>query len=146
MLRVGTIDHGLGEELWCCKCEDVTQKYNATLHNAHSDIPDYLWYGRRPKVWEYRTFGCRVEAKLNIHLTKLAERTETGYFIGKICHQILETRGAKTNTILYNSKILRAQNQASIRRTVTRFGTRTRETSSKSSAYNINQHCSTPIL
>ena len=24
MLRLGTIDHGLGDFFWCCKCEDVT--------------------------------------------------------------------------------------------------------------------------
>ena len=27
MIRVGNIDHGLGDELWCCKAEDAAQKY-----------------------------------------------------------------------------------------------------------------------
>ena len=61
------MDHGLGDELWCCKYEDVTQKYNTVVHSVHSDIPDYLW--KKTKVWEFRTFGCRVEVKLNMHLT-----------------------------------------------------------------------------
>ena len=82
MLQLGTIDHGLGEQLWCCKCEDVTQKYNATIHSAHNDIPDLLWYGRRPSAWEFRTFGCKIEARINTHFKKLDERTEPGYYLG----------------------------------------------------------------
>ena len=82
MLRLGTIDHGLGEQLWCCKCDDVTQKYNATLHSAHNEVHDYLWYGRRPSAWEFRTFGCKIEARINTHLKKLDERTEPGYYLG----------------------------------------------------------------
>ena len=61
MLRIGTVDHGLGDALWCCKCEDVTQKYNAIVHSAHGET---LWYGRKPSVWEFRVFGCKIEAKI----------------------------------------------------------------------------------
>ena len=82
MLRVGQIDHGLGDILWCCKCEDTTQKYNATLHNAIDDLPDFEWYGRRPKASEFRIFGCKLEAKIGAHVGNLDERTEPGYYLG----------------------------------------------------------------
>ena len=38
MIRVGTVDHGLGDHLWCCKAEDTEQKYNTTVHSAHNDV------------------------------------------------------------------------------------------------------------
>ena len=50
MLRMGQTDHGLGDKLWCCKCEDTTQKYNAIVHSAHGEVPDFLYYGRRPNA------------------------------------------------------------------------------------------------
>ena len=83
MLRIGTVDHGLGDILWCCKCEDVTQKYNAIIHSARGECPDTLWYGRKPCVWEFRVFGCKIEAKIGTsHLAQLEDRTESGYYIG----------------------------------------------------------------
>ena len=60
----------------------MTQKYNTTVHSAHNEVPDFLWYGRRPSAWEFRTFGCKIEARINTHLKKLDERTEPGYYLG----------------------------------------------------------------
>ena len=82
MIRVGTIDHGLGDHLWCCKCEDTTDKYNATVHSAHGEIPDFLWYGARPNIYDFRVFGCKLEARLNTQLQQLDPRTEEGYYLG----------------------------------------------------------------
>jgi hypothetical protein len=82
MLRIGTVDHDLGDKIWCCKCEDVTQKYNATIHTAHNECPDTLWYERKPCAWEFRVFGCKVEAKIGTHLAQLDPRSENGYFLG----------------------------------------------------------------
>ena len=79
---MGQTDHGLGDILWCCKCEDTTQKYNAIVHSAHGEVPDFLWYGRRPNAWEFRVFGCKIEAKIGIDLKILQERTEPGYYMG----------------------------------------------------------------
>ena len=42
MIRVGTIDHGLGDHLWYCKAEDVAQKCNAIIHSARKDVADFL--------------------------------------------------------------------------------------------------------
>ena len=95
MLRLGTIDHGLGEQLWCCKCEDLTQKYDATVHSAHNEVPDFLWYGRRPSAWEFRTFRCKIKARINTCLKNLDESGDN----------ILNSREAKADTILYNSNI-----------------------------------------
>ena len=64
MVRVGTIYHGLGDHLWCCKAEDAAQKYNAIIHSAHKDVPDFLWYGRRPSIYEFRICGCKLEARI----------------------------------------------------------------------------------
>ena len=82
MLRLGQMYHGLGDFLWCCKCEDTTQKYNAIIHSSHGDIPDYMWYGRRPNAWGFRIVGCKFEAKIGTHLTTLQPRTEDGYYLG----------------------------------------------------------------
>ena len=82
MIRVGTIDHGLGDHLWCLKCEGSTYKYNATVHSAHGDVPDFLWYGVRPAISDFRIFGCKVEARLNSQLAQLDDRTQPGYFVG----------------------------------------------------------------
>ena len=82
MLRMGQTDHGLGDILWCCKCEDTTQKYNAIVHSAHGEVPDFLWYGCCPNAWEFRVFGCKIEAKIGIDLKTLQERTEPGYYMG----------------------------------------------------------------
>ena len=82
MLRLGTIDHGLGDALWCCKCEDTTQKYNAIVHSAHGDLPDFRWHGQRPQAKNFRIFGCRLEAVIGQYVHTLEPRTETGYYLG----------------------------------------------------------------
>ena len=82
MIHVGTIDHGLSEQLWCCKCEDSTDKYNTILHSAHGDIPDFMWYGVCPNISDFRIFGCKVEAIIGNYLSQLDARTEDGYYIG----------------------------------------------------------------
>ena len=33
-------------------------------------------------AWEFRTFGCRIETRINTYLTKEEDRTETGYYVG----------------------------------------------------------------
>ena len=43
MLRLGTIDHGLGDILWCYKCEDSTPKYNAIIHSATKTLHGRMW-------------------------------------------------------------------------------------------------------
>ena len=82
MIRVGTVDHGLGKPLWYCKVEDTMQKYNATLHSTIKDVLDFSWYGKRPSIHDFRIFGCKVEARINFHLHKLDPRTDDEYFIG----------------------------------------------------------------
>ena len=82
ILRLGTTDHCLGDQLWCYECEDVTQKYNKTLHSAYNEVPDFLWYRRCPSAWGFRTFGCKIEVRINMHLTNIDERTEPGYYLG----------------------------------------------------------------
>ena len=103
MIRVGTIDHGLGPHLWCLKCEDTTTKYNATLHSAINDIPDFLWYGTRPSIADFRFFGCKLEARLNNHLAQLDARCEDGYYVGTTATKsvIRYWRPEKPNTINY---------------------------------------------
>ena len=103
MIRVGTIDHGLGPHLWCLKCEDTTTKYNATLHSAINDIPDFLWYGTRPSIADFRIFGCKLEARLNNHLAQLDARCEDGYYVGTTATKsvIRYWRPEKPNTINY---------------------------------------------
>ena len=76
MIRVGTIDHGLGDHLWCCKAEDAAQKYNTIIHSAHKDVPDFLWYGRHPGIHEFRVFRCKLEVRINTYLHQLDDRTE----------------------------------------------------------------------
>ena len=44
MIHVGTIYRGLGEQIWCYKCEDSTEKYNTIVHPANGDTPDFMWY------------------------------------------------------------------------------------------------------
>ena len=82
MLRIGTVDHDLGDNIQCCKCEDVTQKYSATVHSAHGEYPDTLWYDRQPCTGEFRVFGCKVKAKIGTHLAQLDLRSEDGFFMG----------------------------------------------------------------
>ena len=82
MIRVGQFDHGLGPQFWCCKMEDTTQKYNAIVHATTKSSPDFLWYGRRPAIWEFRTFGCKVEAKIGKYVKKGDPKTEHGYYLG----------------------------------------------------------------
>ena len=78
MLRLGTINHGLGDILWCCKFENLTQKYNAIIHSAHGDVPNFRWHGRRPQASEFRIFRCRLEARIGSYLQILQPRIETG--------------------------------------------------------------------
>ena len=82
MMRVATIDHGLGHTFWCCECEDSTEEFNATVHAAHGEVPDYLWYGVCPKISNFRIFRCKVEALIKSHLANLDPRYESGYYIG----------------------------------------------------------------
>ena len=82
MLRLGRIDHGLGDELWCCKCEDTTQKYNVIVHSGHSDLPDFRWYGQRPQVKSVSIFGYQLEALVGKYIHTLEPRTEEGYYLG----------------------------------------------------------------
>ena len=82
MIRVGTINHGLGEHLWCLKCEDTTSKYNATIYSAINDISDFQWYGTRPSIVDFRIFGCKLEARINSSLQQLDARCEDRYYMG----------------------------------------------------------------
>ena len=82
MIHIRIIYHGLGEQLWCCKCEDSTDKYNTILHSAHGDIPDFMWYVVCPNISDFRIFGCKVEAIIGNYLSQLDARTEDGYYIG----------------------------------------------------------------
>ena len=77
MLRIDTVDHGLGDDLWCCKYKDVTQKYKDIIHSAHGDSANALWYGRKPCAREVKVFGCKVEDKIGTtHQVQLNKRME----------------------------------------------------------------------
>lgn len=98
MLRSRTINCGIGEQqLWCCKCDDVTQTYNATIRSAHNDVPNSLWYGSRRGTWEFRTFGYKTDAIINTQLKYLGKRTEPGLYIG-----ITSTNAVIRHWIPYN--------------------------------------------
>ena len=84
MLCIIIVDNGLGDMLWCCKCEDVMHKYIVIIHSAHDKYLDILWYRHKPCTWEFRVFGCKVETKIGMRLTQLDERRYNGYHIGTI--------------------------------------------------------------
>ena len=52
------------------------------IHSATQESPDYLWYGVRRSIHDFRVWGCHIEAMKGTHLTNSADRTETGYFLG----------------------------------------------------------------
>ena len=57
MIRVGTVDHGLGEQLWCCKAEDKAHKNHTIIHSAHKETFNFLWYESCPALLDFNIFG-----------------------------------------------------------------------------------------
>ena len=63
--------------------EDSNKVYRALYHNAAGDSPGYLWYHTRPRISEFRTWGCYLEAKIPADkIQKLDSRIEKGYYMG----------------------------------------------------------------
>ena len=54
----------------------------ATIHDATNESPDFLWYGIRRSIHDFRVWGCHIEAMKGNTLTNLEDRTESGYFLG----------------------------------------------------------------
>ena len=71
-------DANLPSNLWCYSYEHATDIYGAMIHSATQESPDYLWYGVRRSIHDFRVWGCHIEAMKGTHLTNSADRTETG--------------------------------------------------------------------
>ena len=75
-------DANLPPSLWCFSYEHATDIYGAMLHSAIKESPDYLWYGVRRSIHDFRVWGCHIEAMKGTKLTNSEDRTESGYFLG----------------------------------------------------------------
>ena len=72
-------DANLPATLWCYSYEHVTDVYGAMIHSATQESPDYQWYGTRRSIYDFRVWGCHIEAVHGTHLTNLIDGTESGY-------------------------------------------------------------------
>ena len=50
------------------------------IYPATQEYPDYQWYGIRRSTYDFRVWGCYIEAVHGTHLTNLIDGTESGYF------------------------------------------------------------------
>ena len=71
-------DANLPATLWCYSYEHATYVYGTMIHSVTQEFTDYQWYGSRISIYEFRVWGCHIEAVNITHLTNLADRTETG--------------------------------------------------------------------
>ena len=75
-------DANLPSKLWCYSYEHATEIYGAMVHSAINEAPDYLWYGTRRSIHDFRVCGCHIKALKRTTLSNSKDRTESGYFLG----------------------------------------------------------------
>ena len=81
MMRSGFIDSGLPKILWCYNAEYQVNLYNALLHSATNEQPDYEWFGIRRSIHDIRVWGCEIRP-ISQSPSKLQSSTQHGYFMG----------------------------------------------------------------
>ena len=74
-------DANLPSNLWYFSYEHATDIYEAMIHLATQESPDFLWYGIRRSIHDFRVWGCIIETMIGICLSISADMTETGYFL-----------------------------------------------------------------
>ena len=75
-------DANLPKKLWCYSYEHSADIYGTMIHSVTHDSPDFKWYGVRRSVHDFRVWGCHIKAMMGTHLANMADRTETGYYLG----------------------------------------------------------------
>ena len=63
--------------------------YRAVIHSSTKESSDYLWYGIRRSIRDFKVWGYHIEALHMDYIGKSRDRTEIGYFI--------ETAGSNVN-------------------------------------------------
>ena len=73
------------ENKWCYASEHAATIYNATVHSAHDEQPEFLWSGTRISILDIRCFGCEIypiRTKSSHGRKKLDPKNVSGYFMG----------------------------------------------------------------
>ena len=81
MTRAALYDSGLNHNLWCFAAESMVDTYNARIHSATREQPDFDFYGIRRSIHELRIWGCAIEKK-ETTAKQSEQRSISGYFLG----------------------------------------------------------------
>ena len=73
-------DVNLPSTLWYYSYEHAIYVYGAMIYSTTHESPYYQWYGIRRSTYDFRVWGCHIEAVHGTHLTNLIDGTESGYF------------------------------------------------------------------
>ena len=82
MTRAALIDSGLNRNLWCFALESMADTYNARIHTATGEQPDYEYHGIRRNIHHLRVWGCAIEKKEGQKPKQSEDRSISGYFLG----------------------------------------------------------------
>lgn len=99
MFNAAIIDSGQNKNKWCFACECSCEIYNSIYHTEIKDQPNYLWFGQRTSIHDFRVWGCEIWVKNNYAKTS-SDRTVKGYFMGYTpTRSILRWWNPKSNKI-----------------------------------------------
>ena len=81
MTRTALYDSDLQKSLWCFALESMVNTYNARVHSATSEQPDFDFYGIRRSIHDLCIWGCSIEKK-NPTTQQTTSQSISGYFMG----------------------------------------------------------------
>ena len=76
------MDSGLNKNLWCFALENQADTYNARIHSATQEQPDFEFHGIRRNIHHLRIWGCAIEKKEGTKPKQTASRSISGYYLG----------------------------------------------------------------
>lgn len=83
--RALLIESGMPNQYWADALVEAAKLYNIAPRKKETKSPYELFYGVKPNVSSFRTFGCKVYSKIpkTERKGKLGERSETGRLLGE---------------------------------------------------------------
>ena len=105
MFNAALIDSGHAKNKWCLACEATAEVYNNCYHQATKKQPNFLWFGTRSSIHDFRLWGCEVYVQSHI-TTASSDRVTRGYFMGYTNSRvIIRWWDLKTNTIKHSTGV-----------------------------------------
>jgi hypothetical protein len=118
IMRSLMLNYKLHETLWGHAMIYACMIYNVMLNKRHGKTRHEVFFGTKPDLSKFRTFGCKVYAKVpDTARTKLEPKYQIGMFLGP------EPDGVNYKVLTYNEKLKKHKYQVRIFRDIITYET-----------------------